>query len=56
MISIIAKIFEFRFLINLFGDTNIARIFYDRVKLAVRTHTNDDSYLGTEGVRNYKRP
>jgi hypothetical protein len=28
MIGIIGKIFESSFLINLFGDTNIVRIFY----------------------------
>ena len=42
-------IFESSFLINLFGDTNIARIFY-KSSQTCGTHTNNDSYLGTEGV------
>ena len=49
IISIIGKIFESSFLINLFGDTNVARIFY-KSSQTCGTHTNGDSYLGTEGV------
>ena len=49
MISIIEKIFESSFLINLFGDTNIAYIFY-KLSQTSGTHTNGDSYLGTERV------
>ena len=37
------------FLINLFGDTNVACIFY-KSSQTYGTHTNGDSYLGIEGV------
>jgi hypothetical protein len=49
IISIIGKVFESSFLINLFGDTNITRIFY-KVSQTYGTHTNDDTYLETERV------
>ena len=42
-------IFEYSFLINLFRDTNVARIFY-KSSQTYGTHTNGDSYLGVEGV------
>jgi hypothetical protein len=37
------------FLINLFGDTNVARIFY-KSSQSCDTHTDDDNLLGTEGI------
>ena len=49
MISIIGKIFESSFLINLFEATNIARIFYN-LSQTCGTHTKSNTYLGTEGV------
>jgi hypothetical protein len=49
MISIIGRIFESSFLINLFGDKNIAHIFY-KLSQTYGTHINVDKYLGTEGV------
>jgi hypothetical protein len=45
----IGKIFESSFLINLFGDTNIARIFY-KSSQTCGTHTNGDRYKGAEEV------
>jgi hypothetical protein len=41
MISIIRKIFESSFLINLFEDTNIARIFY-KLSQTCGTNTSGD--------------
>ena len=49
MISIIEKIFESSFLTNLFGATNVARIF-SKSSQTYGTYTNGDSYLGTEEV------
>ena len=46
IISIIGKIFESNFLINLFKDTNVVRIFY-KSSHTCGTHANDDRYLGT---------
>jgi hypothetical protein len=43
------KIFESSFLINLFGDTNVARIFY-KSSQTYSTHINGDRYKGTKGV------
>jgi hypothetical protein len=43
----IGKIFESNFLINLFGDTNVTRIFY---KSNQTYNTNGDRYSGTEEV------
>jgi hypothetical protein len=48
-LSIIGKIFESSFLINLFRDINIAYIFY-KSSQTCDTHTNDDRYKGTERV------
>jgi hypothetical protein len=47
--SIIGKIFESSFLINLFGDTIIAHIFY-KSSQTCSMHTNSDRYKGTDGV------
>jgi hypothetical protein len=52
IIIIVGKIFEFSFLIKLFRDTNVAHIFYKSSQIC-DTHTNDDSYLGMEGVYEY---
>lgn len=46
----IGKIFISSFLVILFRDTDIARIFY-KSSQTCNTYTNDDSYLGTENVR-----
>jgi hypothetical protein len=43
------KIFESSFLTKLFGDTNVTHIFY-KSSQTCHMHTNDDTYLGTEGV------
>jgi hypothetical protein len=45
----IGKIFESSFLINLFGDTNVAHIFY-KSSQTCGMHTNDNKYKGTERV------
>jgi hypothetical protein len=37
------------FLINLFGDTNVTRIFYKSSQIC-STHADGDKYIGTEGV------
>jgi hypothetical protein len=50
MNSIIGKIFDSSFLINLFRDTNIVRIFYESIQTC-SMHTNGDSYLRTDGVQ-----
>jgi hypothetical protein len=47
IISIIGKIFESSFLINLFGDRNVARIFY-KLSQSYRHANHDDKHLGTE--------
>jgi hypothetical protein len=49
VIGIIGKIFESFFLTKLFEGTNVVCIFYKWSKTC-GTHTNDDTYLGMEGV------
>ena len=43
------KIVESIFIINLFGDINIAHIFY-KSSQTYGTETQNDSYFGMEGV------
>ena len=45
----IDRSFNLVFLINLFGYTNIARIFYQSSQICV-THIKEDNYLRMEGV------
>jgi hypothetical protein len=54
IISIVRKIFEYSFLINLFGDINITHIFY-KSSHTCGMHTNDRSYLGMEGLGHLRR-